>query len=119
MLFRSTLATIGLYSVIAFGVAQRRHEIGVRIALGAGIRDVLRLVVGEGIRLAAAGVLIGCAGALLASRWLTPLLFEVSPHDPLVYLVVTLSLLAVGILASALPAARAASIDPNITFKVG
>jgi putative ABC transport system permease protein len=99
-------------------VTQRTHELGVRIALGARTKDVLGLVVGEGMRLAMAGVTIGGGIALMASRWMTPLLFEVSPRDPAVYGLVVLALLAVGVLASALPAARAARVDPNLALRV-
>jgi putative ABC transport system permease protein len=111
------LAAIGLYSVIAFGVTQRTHELGVRIALGAEVGDVLRLVVGEGVRLTIVGVVLGGAIALAAGRWTSPLLFQVSPKDPLVYAVVTLTLTVVGVLASAIPAARATRVDPNIALR--
>jgi predicted permease len=111
------LAAIGLYSVIAFGVVQRTHELGVRIALGARVTDVLKLVIGEGMRLTLAGTTIGAISALIASRWITPLLFEVSPRDPAVYVAVTLALLAVGVLATAVPAAKAARVDPSRAFR--
>ena len=84
------LAAIGLYSVIAYNVAQRTHELGVRVALGAQSRDVVRLVVVEGLRLAVVGVAIGAGVALLAGRWVKPLLFNVSPKDPTVFVVVSL-----------------------------
>ena len=111
------LAAIGLYAVIAFGVAQRTRELGVRSALGASKRDVLRLVLGESIRVTAAGAVAGTAFALIASRWLTPLLFNVSPRDPGLYVLATLLLLWVGLLASALPAVRATRVDPNIALR--
>lgn len=113
-----TLAAIGLYSIIAFGVTQRTHELGVRTALGARTGDLLGLVVGEGLRLTMTGALIGVAIALPASRWLTPLLFNVSPGDPAVYALVFATLLAIGVLATALPALRAARVDPGLAFKV-
>jgi predicted permease len=107
------LAAIGLYSVIAYNVAQRTHELGVRMALGAQRSDVLRLVVTEGLRLAVAGVVIGGAIALAAGRWLAPLLFDESPRDPVVYGAVALALLTVSLAASWLPARRAANVEPT------
>ena len=87
------LAAIGLYSVIAYNVVQRTHELGVRVALGAQTGDVVRLVVGEGVRLGAIGVAIGAAIAFGAARWVKPLLFDESPRDPVVFAAVTLVLL--------------------------
>jgi putative ABC transport system permease protein len=112
-----TLAAVGLYSVIAYNVVQRTHEMGVRIALGAQLRDVVGLVVGQGIRHGLAGILIGGVIALGAARWVKPLLFDVSPRDPAVYLVVTTVLLAVAITASLIPARRAARVDPNVALR--
>jgi putative ABC transport system permease protein len=106
------LAAIGLYSVIAYNVAQRTQEMGVRIALGAGVRDVVRLVVSEGMRLALVGVALGGAIALVVSRWVKPLLFHISPRDPAVFAGVAAVLLAVAALASFVPARRAARTDP-------
>ena len=111
------LAAVGLYSVIAYDVAQRTHELGVRIALGAQPGDVLRLVVGAGVRFAVAGVAIGTALALVGGRWLTSLLYDVSPRDPLVFGVVTIALLGVAVVASALPAMRATRVDPNVALR--
>ena len=111
------LAAVGLYSVIAYGVAQRTQEIGVRIALGAGVRDVVRLVLGEGVRFALAGVALGATVALGASRWLGPLLFSVSPSDPWVYGIVAVVLLVTAVLASAIPAFRASRVDPNVALR--
>jgi putative ABC transport system permease protein len=107
------LAAVGLYSVIAYGVAQRTQEIGVRIALGARTRDVLRIVLGEGLRFAVVGIVIGGATALWASRWVGPLLFSVSPSDPAVYAIVAVVLLGAAMVASLVPALRAARVDPN------
>ena len=106
------LAAIGLYSVIAYNVAQRTQEMGVRLALGAQARDVVRLVLRDGLRLAVVGVVLGGAVALVVSRWVRPLLFGVSPRDPLVFGGVAVALLAVAGLASAIPARRAARVDP-------
>jgi predicted permease len=111
------LAAIGLYSVIAYGVAQRTQEIGVRIALGAGAGDVMRLVLGQGVRFAVVGIVLGGGIALWASKWVGPLLFSVSPKDPVVYGVVAVMLLASAILASAIPALRASRVDPNVALR--
>jgi len=102
-----------LYSVIAYNVAQRTHEIGVRLALGAQRRSVVRLVVTEGLRFSVIGLALGCGIAWFTSRWLAPLLFDEPAMDPTVYSAVTIVLLAVASLASALPALRAASVDPK------
>jgi len=107
------VASVGLYGVIAYNVAQRMHEMGVRIALGARAGDVVRMVVGQGIRFAGAGVLIGSAIALAASRWVQPLLFRQSARDPSVFALVGLVLLAVALAATSLPALRATRADPN------
>jgi len=106
------LAAIGLYSVIAYNVAQRTHEMGVRVALGAELRDVMRLILSEGMRLALVGVALGGAIALIVSRWVKPLLFEVSPRDPVVYATVAVVLLGTAVLACLIPARRAGRTDP-------
>ena len=111
------LAGVGLYAVMAFAVAQRNREIGVRIALGAESRDVMRLVVGEGVRVTLAGVVVGLVLALAGAGRIGALLFHESPHDPTVYLAVAGTLLAVGMLASAIPAGRAARVDPNVALR--
>jgi putative ABC transport system permease protein len=111
------LAALGLYAVIAFAVAQRTREIGVRIALGAGAKDVLRLIVGEGLRVTLIGVALGTAVAVAGSGKVAALLFNESPRDPLVYGSVAATLLAVGIVASALPAMRATRVDPNVALR--
>jgi predicted permease len=111
------LAAIGLYSVVAYNVAQRTHELGVRVAFGAQVGDVMRLVLSEGLRLAVAGVVIGAAIALLAGRWVKPLLFNVKPTDPLVFGLVIATLLVVATFASLVPAMRAARVDPNVALR--
>ncbi|MDF2775701.1 MAG: permease, partial [Geminicoccaceae bacterium] len=111
------LAAVGLYSVIAYGVAQRTQEIGVRIALGARTGDVLRMVLGQGVRFATVGVLLGVAVALAASRWVGPLLFSVTPTDPAVYATVAVLLLGAAVVASLVPAFRAARVDPNVALR--
>jgi predicted permease len=107
------LAAIGLYSVVAYNVAQRTHELGVRIALGAQARDVIRLIVRQGVGLAVIAVAIGGTLALWASRWIAPLLFQQSARDPVVFGGVALVLLVVSAVACAVPAIRAARVDPN------
>ncbi|HEV8151100.1 MAG TPA: ABC transporter permease [Gemmatimonadales bacterium] len=111
------VAAVGLYGVISYNVAQRMHELGVRIALGAQGRDVVRLVVGQGVRFALAGVVLGLALALLAAKWIQPLLFQQSARDPATYGVVAAILLAVALIASAVPARRAARADPNSALR--
>ena len=111
------LAAVGLYSVIAYNVAQRKHELAVRVALGAGSSDVLRLVIAEGIRFALSGVLVGGAIALGTGRWIAPLLFNQSARDPAVFGAVILLLLLVAILASAIPAIRGARVQPNTVLR--
>lgn len=107
------LSAVGLYGVIAYLVGSRRAEIGVRMALGARVGQVARMVVMQSLRLALVGIAIGIVGSLLASRALTSLLFEVEPGDPRVFVLVTLVLLTVAVLASLLPARRAARVDPS------
>jgi ABC-type antimicrobial peptide transport system permease subunit len=111
------LAAIGLYSVIAFDVAQRTHELGVRVALGAQVHDVLRLIVGAGVRYAAVGVIVGLSLALAAGRLVAPLLFGVSARDPWILGGVAALLLGVAVTASALPAWRATRVDPNVALR--
>jgi predicted permease len=106
------LAAIGLYSVIAYTVAERTHEMGVRMALGAQRREVVKLVVLGGARFAFAGVAIGGAIAFAATPWIAPLLFDESPRDPAVYAIVGAALIVVSFAASWLPAHRAARVDP-------
>ena len=111
------LAAIGLYSVIAYNVQQRTHELGVRIALGAQVADVARMVIVEGLRLVTIGIVLGGGIALWTGPWLKPLLFEESPHDPAVFAVVLALLVAVAVAASWLPARRASRIDPQTALR--
>jgi predicted permease len=106
------VAAIGLYSVIAYLVAQRAHELGVRIALGAQVNDIVALVMRHGLGLALVGVLIGSALALNGARWIEPLLFDTSPRDPAIFGLVAVVLLVVALFASVVPAWRAARVDP-------
>jgi len=106
------LAVIGLYGVIAFLVAQRTQDIGVRMALGAGRGDILRLVLGKSVRLIAFGSVVGLVAALGLSRGLSSLLFGIGSHDPFTYALVTLLLVVVAILATLIPARSASRVDP-------
>jgi len=106
------LSVIGIYGVMAYATSQRRHEIGIRVALGAGSREVLGLVVGQGMRLVGAGLALGLAGAWVLSRVLTSQLYEVSARDPLTYVIVAAVLGGVALVASYLPARRAIRVDP-------
>lgn len=111
------VAAVGLYSVIAYDVVQRTHELGVRVALGARTPDVVRLVLGEGARVSLAGVVIGLIAAGTGARYVGGLLFGVSPRDPMVFAGVGLCLLAVALLASLLPAWRATQVDPSVALR--
>ena len=106
------IATCGLYGLMAYAVTQRRREIGVRMALGADRRDVLRLVLMRALRIVAAGLIVGLAGAAGVTRVLQRFLFGVTPTDPIAFTIVTLLLMAVGLMAAWLPARRATRIDP-------
>lgn len=106
------LSGLGVYSVIAYAVAQRTHEIGLRMALGAQARDVLRLVVSSGLKLALCGLALGLVAASALTRWMASLLFEVRSTDPPTYALVAALLLIVALLACWLPALRATKVDP-------
>ena len=111
------VAAIGLYGLIAYGVAQRAHEMGVRIALGARTAGVVGLVVRQAISVVLIGTAVGCAGALAAGRWVAPLLFNESPRDPVVFGAVAATLVMVAVAAAAIPARRASLVDPVIALR--
>jgi len=111
------LGAIGIYGVISYAVTQRTREIGIRIALGAQQRDVLSLVVREGMTLASIGVGIGLLAAFALTRWMETMLFGVRPSDPLTLAVIALLVLAVSLLACCAPARRAAKVDPLMALK--
>ncbi len=111
------IATCGLYGLMAYAVSQRRREIGVRMALGASRRDVLRLVLTRALVIVIAGVVVGLAGAAAVTRVLQRFLFGVTPTDPIAFTAVTLLLMAVGLLAAWAPARRATRIDPSAALR--
>ena len=111
------LAVIGLYGVISFFVVQRTHEIGIRMALGALQADILRLVLTNALRLIVPGVLLGLVLALALSRLLSSLLFNVGPHDPLAFAVVTCLLILVALLATLIPATSAIRVNPTVALR--
>jgi ABC-type antimicrobial peptide transport system permease subunit len=111
------LAAIGIYGIISYGVKRRTREIGIRMALGARPADVRRLVVGQGMRLAFAGLVIGIAGALAATRLMRGLLYGVSATDPTTFVSIALLLAAVAFLASWIPARRALASEPTAALR--
>ena len=112
------LASVGLYGVLAYLVTLRRRELGIRVALGAGARDVLGLVVGQGLKLTLLGIGAGLMGAFVLTRLMETLLFGVSPSDPVTFVVVAAALALAALLASFLPAHRATKVDPIEALRV-
>jgi len=111
------LTSVGIYGVLSFHVARRTQEIGIRVALGARRANVLRMVVREGLVLVLAGIGIGLAGALALTRFMSSLLFDVTPRDPLTFAAVSLLLIVVALLAAYIPARRAAKVDPIVALR--
>ena len=111
------LTAVGLYGVMAYTVVQRTHEIGIRVALGASRRDVLRMVLVKSVAITGVGLLIGIAGAAALTRLLASLLYQVKPLDPVVFTVVSLLLAGTSALASYIPAWRAAKVDPMVALR--
>jgi putative ABC transport system permease protein len=111
------LAAVGLYGVMSYSVSQRTHEIGVRMTLGASRADVLRMVLGGGLKLVLIGVAAGVAGALATSRLLASFLFEVRPSDPVTFAAVAVILTGIALLASTMPALRATRVDPMVALR--
>jgi putative ABC transport system permease protein len=111
------LASMGIYGVVSYSVAQRTNELGIRLALGAQPADVLRLVVRQGMGLVLAGLAVGILGALLLSLAIRGLLYGISAFDPSTFGVVLAVLVGAALLASYLPARRAANVDPNVALR--
>lgn len=113
------LAMLGIYGVIAYSVAQRTQEVGIRRAMGARERDILRWILGQGLRLTLAGVVLGTGAALALTRVLKSLLFHTATTDPATFIGVALLFVVVALLASFIPARRATRIDPMAALRVG
>jgi ABC-type antimicrobial peptide transport system permease subunit len=111
------LAAVGIYGVLSSLVSQRTQEIGIRMALGAQVRDVLTMILAEGFRLVALGVMIGAAAGVALSRWLSSLFFAVDPASPITYAEVSLVMIAIALIACYLPAVRAARINPMTALR--
>jgi putative ABC transport system permease protein len=111
------LASIGVYGVLAYSVSQRTQEIGVRVALGAAREHVLKLIVGQGLGLAVAGVVVGLVLAALSTPLARSLLFNVSPFDPVSFIAVSMFLIGVALAASYVPALRATRVDPMVALR--
>src|SRR5262249_54524406 len=111
------LATAGVFGVMAYSVSRRTREIGVRVALGAASGDVLRMILGQGLRTVLIGRLIGLAGSLVLTRTVSSLLFGVTATDPLTFAAVVLLLIAAALLACYVPARRATRVDPMVALR--
>jgi putative ABC transport system permease protein len=111
------VAGLGMYGITAFGVTQRRGEIGIRMALGAGRSDVIRLAVRRSIALMMAGMLFGIAGAVTVTRYISALLFGVEPLDPFTFILVPAVFLGIATLAAFVPARRAAMVEPLVALR--
>jgi len=111
------LAAIGIYGVISYGVSRRTREIGLRMALGANRSNVLRAVVGRGVALLGCGVLLGTAAGLALTRSLATLIYDISATDPVTFAAAAAILIAVGVMACLVPAARASRIDPAVALR--
>jgi putative ABC transport system permease protein len=111
------LAVVGVYAVMAYSVTQRTHEIGIRIALGAQIVDVMKLVIGQALVLAGIGIAIGVSAALALTRLMSSFLYEVKATDPAIFAAISLLLAGVALVASYLPARRATKIEPLVALR--
>jgi putative ABC transport system permease protein len=106
------LAAVGIYGIMSYSVAQRAHEVGIRMALGARSADVVRMVLGQSLWLTLAGILAGLVGSLALTNFLSSLLFNIKATDPITFLLVALILAVVALVASFVPAYRATTVDP-------
>jgi len=111
------LGTVGIYGVISYSVSRRTHEIGVRMALGAQRRDVLRLVVGQGVSLSVIGIGLGLGAAVALTRFLSSFLYQIESTDPATFLIVSVLMAVVSLLACYFPARRATRVDPMIALR--
>ena len=111
------LASVGIYGVLAYLVGQRTHEIGIRMALGAGRYEVLRLVLGQGAKMALLGVALGFAAAMGLTRLMSDMLYGVSATDPLTFTAVAILLILVALMACYIPARRATKVDPIVALR--
>ncbi|PYV17323.1 MAG: hypothetical protein DMG21_08645, partial [Acidobacteria bacterium] len=112
-----SLAVVGIYGILSYSVTERRHEIGIRVALGADHRRILKLVIRQGMALALTGVAIGIAGAVILTRFMSGLLYGVKPTDPLTFGAVAVILTVVALAAITIPARRAAKLDPMVALR--
>jgi ABC-type antimicrobial peptide transport system permease subunit len=111
------LAAIGTYGILSYAVTERRHEIGIRMALGADRGAVLGMVLGQGMRVTALGLVVGIIGSLLLTRLVSTLLFEVKPTDPVTFLAVAVFITIIAALACLVPARRATRVDPMVALR--
>ena len=111
------MAAIGIYGLIQYSITMRTHEIGIRIAVGAQAGEILRMIVGEGLKLSLTGLLLGLVGAVWLGRAGSSLLFGVTPEDPLTFITVSILLIAVGVVACCFPARRAMKVEPIVALR--
>ena len=111
------LSAVGIFGMIAYAVSQRTHEFGLRMALGAQQRDVLQLVLGDGFKIVATGVLVGIGASLALTRFMRSLLYEVGPNDPLTFAGIAALFALVALAASYIPARRASRFDPMVALR--